>query len=75
VERNNAKLESKTTDQEDQAKDHHRLVHATAIQAFGNTGDFQGTRSTVNHRHTVQQQTGGQRAKHEVLHRGLGRYD
>ena len=34
---------------------------------------IKGTGGAVNHRNTIEQQTGGQRAQYEVFQRGLGR--
>ncbi len=47
-------------------------VGLAALDRVGHARELEGTRGAVDHGQAVEQQSRGERAQHEVLHRGLG---
>jgi len=76
VEGRDADLEGEAGDDEHQAEHQEGAVGGGAGELrrdVRDLGDVERSGRAVDHRHAVQQQPGGQRAEHEVLHRRLGR--
>ena len=72
VERNGPQLEGQASHQEHHAEGQHLRRGHAAVDAAHDLGDVQRASGPVDHRHAVEQEAGGQRAQHEVLHGGLG---
>ena len=75
VEWHDAQFEGQASDQEHQAEDHDGAVGLAVFQRHAQFAQVQGAGSAVQHRDTVQHETGSQCAQDEVFHgrfRGLG---
>ena len=68
-----AELEAEAGNDKDQAEDQDHLGAHTLVGQPGELGDLEGAGGAVEHRHAVEQHAGGDRAEHEILHRGFGR--
>ena len=73
MERNGSQFERQCDHNENQTQLHQPAVGDTALTIGQYDGEIQRTGCAVNHRNTVQQQTGGQCAEHKVFQRGFGR--
>jgi hypothetical protein len=69
---NDAELEGQAGDEKHQPENENPLVELAHVKALGNRRDLERTGRTVDHGHAVQQQAGGQRPEHEILHRRFG---
>ena len=72
MEGHHAELEGQAADDKDQAKNQHLMVHMSRDNRLEHRGDIQRAGGTIQHGHTVEQETGGHGTQHKVLDRSLG---